>query len=119
MRVRKLADFFEGSEVAGITFEPDTLVIALGAGQSLVFADVWGFRVLDEGDLLEFWPHCSARNGGLFEVEEGGWFSQESERKGFLSVARKSDLTEFFVTGPNACVNVLAFSPPKFSGDAL
>jgi hypothetical protein len=83
------------------------------------FPTLRDFGVLDEHDLLEFWPQCSARHGGLFEVEKGGWFSQESVREGFLSATQKRSLTEFFVTGPNACVNVLAFSPPKFSDDAL
>jgi hypothetical protein len=117
MRAAKLADFPDGSEVAGISYEPDRLMVNLGVGPTLIFEDVLGFRLLDEGDLLEFWPGCSAEHGGLFKVEEGGWLSQESTRQGFLS-AKLTGLREFFVTGPNACINILGFSEPHFEGDA-
>jgi hypothetical protein len=119
MRARKLLDFDSGSEVAGLTYQPDSLIVSLGSGRSVVCLEVLGFRVLDEGDLLEFWPQCSARNGGLFEVEEGGWFSQESLRKGFISAHQQLEVLEFFITGPNSCVNVLAFARPSLSADAL
>jgi hypothetical protein len=117
MRVVKLAAFSEGSEVAGVSYTPDRLVVKLGVGPSLIFEDVIGFRLLDEGDLLDFWPECSAEHGALFKIEQGGWLSQESTRAGFLS-ADRTGLKEFFVTGPNACVNALSFGEPRFEDDA-
>jgi hypothetical protein len=113
MRVATLASFSAGSEIACVSHTPDRLVVNLGVGPSLIFEDVIGFRLLDEGDLLEFWPECSAEHGGLFKIVQGGWLSQESTRAGFRS-ADRAGLNEFFVTGPNACVNVLGFGEPQF-----
>jgi len=116
MHVTKLAEFPSESELSEISYEPDKLVIRLGASLRVVFPEVVGFRVLDEGDLLEFWPACSARQGGLFRVEEGGWLSRESRRQGFQSTQRVG-LAEFFVTASNSCVNVLSFTLPQYSGE--
>ena len=70
-----------------------------------------GFRVLDEGDLLEFWPACSSNNGWLYEITQGGWLAFEAGRNGFLSNQVKG-LREFFVAGENECVSVFALEEP-------
>lgn len=119
MRATKFSDFPQGSEVISVSYEPDTLAIGLGAGQTVRFDDIVGFRVLDERDLLEFWPECFAQHGGLFEVFEGGWLEQESARRGFLSATDGPKLREFLVTGPNSCVNVFTHEGPQLSADAL
>jgi len=119
MRATKLQDFSEGSEVAGLTYEPNSLRVSLGVGGSVVFDNVLGFRVLDEADLLEFWPHCSAQNGGLFQIDDGGWLSQESARDGFLSRRAAHAVFEFFITGPNSCVNVITDAKAAFKLNAL
>jgi hypothetical protein len=77
------------------------------------FYGVQGMRVLDEGDLLEFWPACSSPKGPFFLVSEGGWKDQESERWGFLLRETRPQLPEYFVAGENACVSVLAYTPPE------
>ena len=70
-----------------------------------------GFRFLDEGDLLEFWPDCSLNNGWLYEIRSGGWLEQESARAGFL--AKHNDgLREYLVVSQNGCLSVLATGPP-------
>lgn len=77
------------SEVINIDFDTETFVITVSVDNyrfDIAFYSTLGFRVLDEGDLLEFWPHCSTTNGWLFEIESDGWFDQESQRKGFLSM---------------------------------
>jgi hypothetical protein len=85
----------------------------------VVFEDVWGYRVLDERDLNEYWPSCSAQNGRLFEVGEGGWLSQEKLRRGFLSGDVVKNLKEFFVGGIDDCVSVLCTAEPAVRADAL
>ena len=51
-----------------------------------------GFRVLDEGDLLEFWgtefwKSGLAQGSFLFEVLRGGWFDLEAQRSGSSTLA--------------------------------
>ena len=77
------------------------------------FAEVEGFRVLDERDLPEFWPSCSSPAGGIFEVSAGGWLSQEMERPGCLVAHMNSGLKEYLVTGVNECVSVLTTATPE------
>ena len=48
------------------------------------FDGIRGFRLLDEGDLLEFWSDDRPA-GWLWEIEKGGWFDLEKFREGFLS----------------------------------
>lgn len=71
-----------------------------------------GLRVLDEGDLLEFWPDCSSQNGRIFRILSGGWKDQEFQREGFLCRETNPDLPEYFVAGQTHCVSVLSVSPP-------
>lgn len=76
------------------------------------FENVCGFRVLDEGDLLEFWSPEVRKPGWLWLVEAGGWLQLESTRAGFL----RGDLPtikEFMILGINECVNVFASSEPR------
>jgi|SRR5882672_5114541 len=70
-----------------------------------------GFRVLDEGDLVEYWRAPHAQESFLFEVESGGWLDLEAQRSGFVSTQRK-DVTEYLVAGEEACVSVLAIERP-------
>ena len=103
------------SEVIDVAYNVDSLrvtVVDLTKGnQWLVeFVEVEGFRVLDEFDLLEFWPTCSMPQW-LYQITAGGWLDQECLRPGFAARETKNVL-EFFITGVNACVSVLAWSPP-------
>lgn len=54
---------------------------------------LWGFRMLDELDLTEFWSKCSLKTGWLFEVTAGGW-------------------KDLLVVG-NDCVSVLSTDEPQ------
>jgi hypothetical protein len=76
------------------------------------FEDVQAFRVLDERDLQEFWPACSSATGGIFEINGGGWLSQETLRPGSMLAQMHPQLKEYLVTGQNECVNVLANVAP-------
>lgn len=113
MRATKLHQFPPDSEIGSICYNPERLAIQVRPSASVIFLDAVGFRVLDEGDLLEFWPACSGSSGsGLFEIEDGGWLAQESSRQGFISATRPN-MREFLISGPNDCVSVFAFNPPE------
>lgn len=73
-----------------------------------------GFRVLDEGDLLEYWRGNRAQESFLLEIETGGWLDLEAQRSGFVSTQRK-DVTEYLVAGDEACVSVLAIEQPQIT----
>lgn len=91
-----------------------TVTLASGGDKTIAevrFRGVLGFRLLDEGNLLEFWPTCSADNGWLFLIKKNGWFDLESTRSGFL-LTREYGLSEYFVASMNSCLNVLAEEPP-------
>ena len=114
-----LTDFSKGSELQSLSFIPDTLTVTINVETVVKFQRVLGFRVLNESDLLEFWPACSATNGALFEILDGGWLSQESARPGFVSKSQAGVLKEYLLSGPENCVNVLAFENPRVTSRAL
>lgn len=115
MRTTKIHQFLAGSEFSNVSYDLQNLRIRVGH-TVVQFTDATGFRVLDEGDLLEFWPACSAKQGcGIFEIHDGGWLDQESARTGFISSSSRPNLREFLVTGPDDCVGVLAFSAPELA----
>lgn len=78
----------------------------------IVFKLPAGFRVLDEGDLLEFWESSMPGTGWLYLVHRGGWNDLESTRDGYLS-RHKADLCEYLVMGRNECVSVLSRQRPE------
>ena len=112
------AEMFAGiPEVTDITYDLWLLRITLHFENIdhpvyVVFDKVRGFRVLDEGDLLEFWKPDVGAKGWLWRVEKGGWFALESLREGFVSGSIK-DYKEFLVLGQNECVSVIAYDIPK------
>ena len=81
----------------------------------VIFKNVIGFRVLDEGDLLEFWDPNVRAAGWIWKVESGGWFDLEKTRTGFLT-GYQQDLHpgEYLVLGINDCVNIFSVSEPEF-----
>ena len=107
-------------DVVSVVFTPEATHVDL---QSQSTGRVWrvrfqgaqGHRVLDEGDLLEFWPECSTPNGSIFKITSGGWFEQESQRPGFLKRDTQPGMPEYFITGENACVSVISHNPPELS----
>ena len=106
-----------------VRYEAAKLIVSVmspgdGAVASAVFSEVIGFRVLDEGDLNEFWPDCAADNGWLFRIRAGGWFDQEVSRPGFLH-EKIPGLDEYFVAGQNDCISVLAGEAPRVEITAI
>jgi hypothetical protein len=111
--------FPTGTEVLHVDYRTGSLAITVkecfeARTVRVAFRDVVGLRVLDEGNMLAFWPACSRPNGWLFRVYEGGWLEQEARRPDFLLGDIKS-IREYLVTGIDDCVNVLAFQDPEIS----
>jgi hypothetical protein len=104
-------------EVGGLDYDIWTLRITLHFEESppayLTFKDLSGFRVLREGDLLEYWS-TARPNGWLWEVQSGGWMTSEAQRPGFIS-GNTRGIREFLVVGQTDCVSVLSSSAPEFS----
>ncbi len=122
--VQTIASVKEGTPaVVQVSFDLWTLRITMqfpgiSTPTYVEFENVSGFRVLDEGDLLEFWSPEVRKPGWLWLVEAGGWLHLESTRDGFL----RGDLLamkEFMVLGINECVNVFAPSEPRVYGPEL
>jgi hypothetical protein len=107
-------------EVVGVSFDLWVLRLALDfpgvkAPTYVEFDDVVGFRVLDEGDLLEFWKPEVRKPGWLWRVTRGGWRELEATRPGFA----RTDVQEFLVLGINDCVSVFATGEPRVNAPAL
>ena len=105
------------AEVAAVEYRYGALRVHLAdtsGNKSVIalFEDVQAFRVLDERDLQEFWPACSSATGGIFEINGGGWLSQESQRPGSMLAHMHPQMKEYLVAGQNECVNVLANTAP-------
>ena len=105
-------------DVVSVVFTPKATHVDLqsqstGKTWRVRFLGAEGLRVLDESDLLEFWPQCSTPNGTIFRIESNGWFEQESQRQGFLKRDTQPHMPEYFITGENACVNVFSHVPPE------
>lgn len=107
-------------EVIAVSFDLWVLRLTLNFPGSVAptyveFEEVAGFRVLDEGDLLEFWSTDVHKPGWLWRIVAGGWRELESTRSGFI----RTDVREFLVLGINDCVSVFAGSEPRVYAPAL
>lgn len=90
------------------------LTVRFAAGEPPVyvtFSAPNGFRVLDEGNLNEFWSDTARSPGWIWRVSAGGWLDQESQRRGFVREMTPGD--EYLVLGQNDCISVVATSPPR------
>lgn len=113
-------DSFSGSYVRSVSYGEDGLDIIVKdspVDSSLAikvhFSLTYGFRVLDEGDLNDFWcgEWDGAAGGIVIQVLSGGWFDQEKSRQGFIG-GYAGWVREYLITGQDACVSVLAGKPP-------
>ena len=64
------------------------------------FYKVLGFRVLDEGYFMEFWPECSTPNG---------WLSQKANS---YLVDMNPKANEYLIAGENDCLSVICLDAP-------
>jgi hypothetical protein len=107
----------EDLEIVRVEYSPNFLMINTrslsdSATALIEFPDIIGFRVLDEGNLLEFWPECSSANGRLFEIFAGGWLGQELIRPGSLIGPMKIKAKEYLLAGVDDCVSVICHGEP-------
>ena len=104
----------ETTDVLSVEFSADGLVISVSSAEwnaKVLFTQTYGFRVLDELDMTEFWSQCSLRDGWFFEVTANGWKALELSRPTFFS-GRQSWVREYLVVGRNECVSVLTKEDP-------
>ncbi|WIO73603.1 hypothetical protein QP938_09890 [Porticoccaceae bacterium LTM1] len=104
-------------EIIRLDYDLHNLVIHIEPAYSadpivVTFDSSVGFRVLDEGNLLEYWDHLNLNDGWLFQISSGGWYDLESTRSGFVS-QNHSDVREYLIVGLNECISVLSMEPPK------
>ena len=118
-----LTERMDAPEVVGIQFDLWVLRVVLRfsgvkAPTYVDFEGVSGIRVLDEGDLLEFWAPEVRQPGWLWQVVSGGWLNLESTRAGFLRQGVPG-MKEYLVSGTNDCVSVFSGVEPKVYAPAL
>lgn len=104
-------------EIYNVNYDLWTLKITLSFSDHpnpvyVIFKNVVGFRVLDEGNLLEFWDNDIRVPGWIWKVESGGWFELEKLRSGFLAQHHGTNHDEYLISGINDCVSVIAKSEP-------
>jgi hypothetical protein len=103
------------TRVESVTLDSNGLSISVSSqlwDARVRFEQTYGFRVLDELDLTEFWSHCTLEDGWLFEVTSGGWKELELTRPHFHS-GRQDWVREYLVVGLNECVSVLTKEEPS------
>ena len=109
------------TQLESLKFDSDGLLIAISSEKwnaKVLFEQSYGFRVLDELDLTEFWSQCSLADGWLFEVTHGGWKELELTRPHFFS-GRQDWVREYLVVGLNECVSVLTKEQPSIVAHAF
>ena len=102
-------------DIDEIAFDKECLNIAVKSKSWSIkvhFDAIYGFRVLDEGDLGEFWSECNLKTGWCFEVIDDGWNALEKTREHFIT-GKLYQPREYLIIGLNECVSVLAFEQPK------
>jgi len=108
------------TQVESVFFDSNGLSISVSSQHwdaKVVFKQTYGFRVLDELDLAEFWPLCTLADGWFFEVTSGGWKDLELARPYFVS-GRQEWVREYLVIGINECVSVLTKEEPSVFANA-
>lgn len=103
------------TQVESVSFDSNGLSVSVSSQHwdaKVVFKQTYGFRVLDELDLTEFWSQCMLADGWLFEVTSGGWKELELARPYFVS-GRQEWVREYLVIGLNECVSVLTKEEPS------
>ena len=118
--IAKAPRMIGNTEVVGLNYDVFNLTISISDKEDnrtlVVFQNVQGFRVLDERDLMEFWPKFSTPAGWAFRITKGGWYDHESKRvRCFLIPEVAPEAKEFLFTGCNDCVSVISIDDPNGS----
>ncbi|WP_123636480.1 hypothetical protein [Marinobacter sp. R17] len=111
------ADEYQGMpEIVEVSYDLWTLRITLRFEEVdhpvyVEFDDIKGFRVLDEGDLNEFWAPEVRVEGWLWSIMSGGWYDLECIRPGFVTGVT-GGYEEYLMLGINDCVSVISYEKP-------
>lgn len=71
---------------------------------SVMFVHIEGFRVLDEGDLINYWNQENLPEEWIWEIIKDGWYSEERRNDNATTLSTRFDeLTEYLVTGGVFC----------------
>lgn len=110
-------------EVASINYDQWILTIAIRnydheqnvIGMThVIFEDVEGFRLLDEGAMLMFpWDKLTQSESFVHLVPGNGWYSMEYN---VGNMYLPDTAREYIVKTNNECVSVIAYSQPKRVG---
>jgi hypothetical protein len=108
----------QSTQVEEVQLSANGLTVRMASNQwsaQVFFQTCYGFRVLDELDLTEFWSQCTLLRGWLYEVSGGGWKDLELRRPTFIS-GQHAWTKEYLIVGLNECVSVLSKDFPVVSG---
>ena len=114
-----IIDNFHSPALAGLNYVAKTnkLVIYYHSDgkqdidYEIVFDNPRGFKMLDEGDMCNYWEDAKMINNWLFEIESGGWLDTEDAAGGFSSKAL--GFKEFLVASSDDCVSVISNCEPE------
>ena len=76
----------------------------------IVFEQPRGFKMLDEGDMLNYWGNQEMIGNWLFEIKSGGWLDTEDNAGGFAS--KLLGFREFLIGGVDDCISVISNKEP-------
>ncbi|MFP8780489.1 hypothetical protein [Hydrogenophaga sp. RWCD_12] len=111
----------DDTDMESLRFTPDGLSFTMVSSRwraKVVFAQTYGFRVLDELDMAEHLSGCCLADGWLFEVACGGWKDFECTRPSFTT-GRLSWVREYLVIGRDKCASVLTKEEPVVQAEVL
>ena len=112
--VEQVRENYQPHDIELIQYKSGNLLIEIETNIQPIQVNVTspvGYRVLDEGDLLEFWETCTLNHGWLYKILEGGWRDLESTREGFLS-GLQAEAAEWFLVTQNTCVSIISYEIP-------
>ena len=104
----------DDTDMESLSFTSDGLTLKMASSRwraNVVFAQSYGFRVLNELEMAEHLSGCCLADGWLFEVTSGGWKDFESTRPSF-TIGRLSWVREYLLIGRDKCASVLTKEEP-------
>jgi len=119
-------DWVSHVEIASVNFDQWVLTVALRAYEKntqkvggmihVIFEEVEGFRVLDEGKMLSYpWQLLKPDEHFVHCVPNQGWLDLESNAD---NMVLSDEAKEYVIVTGNECVSVIAYAPPVIPASA-
>ena len=116
-----LSDNVSHAEVASVNFDQWILTVGMRAYKKpndsvagmfhIIFTNIVGFRVLDEGQMLNFpWKKLSESQSFVHRIDGDGWAEIEISARNMIL---QKSAVEYVIITSNECVSVIAHEPPK------